>query len=68
MPWEGKQKRAAQLALAARRGKVPVSELKGAALSMYRGMTDAQLFEAVGRSTKDPFDRRRHRRKRRSAG
>jgi len=37
------QKIAACLALAAKKGKVPVSRLKGSALSMYKSMTIKQL-------------------------
>ena len=37
------QRKAAGVALAAKRGEIPVSELKGAAKSMYNSMTIAQL-------------------------
>jgi len=44
MPSKSKeQKIAACLALAAKHGKVPVSRLKGSALSMYKSMTESQL-------------------------
>jgi len=38
-----RQKIAACLALAAKDGKIPVSRLKGSALSMYKSMTRKQL-------------------------
>jgi len=37
------QRKAAGVALAAKRGKMKVSELKGAAKSMYINMTEKQL-------------------------
>jgi len=40
-----RQQRAAGMALAAKRGKIPVGKLKGAALSMYKSMTAKQLEE-----------------------
>jgi len=44
MPAKSKvQQRAAGMALAAKRGKVPVSRLKGSALQMYKSMTAKQL-------------------------
>jgi hypothetical protein len=39
------QQKAAGAALAAKRGEVPVSELKGASKSMYESMTEKQLDE-----------------------
>ena len=39
------QQKAAGLALAARRGEVPISRLKGAAKEMAQSMTEAQLEE-----------------------
>ena len=46
------QQRAAGMALAAKRGELAVAKLKGAALQMYRSMSEAQLaeFAATGRS------------------
>jgi len=46
------QQSAAALALSAKRGKIPVSRLKGAALSMYKSMTKTQLEEYAGTKTK----------------
>ena len=44
MPAKSKvQQKAAGMALAAKRGKVPVSRLKGSALQMYKSMTAKQL-------------------------
>jgi hypothetical protein len=37
------QQKAAAMALAAKRGEIPVSKLKGAALQMYESMTESQL-------------------------
>jgi len=37
------QQRAAAMALAVKRGKIPVSELYGAALQMYKTMTATEL-------------------------
>jgi hypothetical protein len=37
------QQKAAAMALAAKRGEIPVSKLKGAALKMYESMTESQL-------------------------
>ena len=46
MPSEShKQRRAAGMALAAKRGKIPVSRLTGAAKQMYKSMTEEQLEE-----------------------
>jgi hypothetical protein len=39
------QQKAAGAALAAKRGKTPVSELKGASKSMYESMSEQQLDE-----------------------
>jgi hypothetical protein len=39
------QQKAAGAALAAKRGKTPVSELKGASKSMYESMSEKQLDE-----------------------
>ena len=38
-----RQRKAAALALAAKRGKVPVSKLKGAAKQMYFSMNEKEL-------------------------
>lgn len=46
MPARSKvQQRAAGLALAAKRKEIPVSRLRGSALSMYKSMTAKQLEE-----------------------
>ncbi len=46
MPARSKaQQEAAGIALAAKRGEVPVAKLKGASLSMYESMSEAQLEE-----------------------
>jgi len=46
MPAKSKaQQQAAGLALAAKRGEIPVSKLKGAARSMHRSMSARQLAE-----------------------
>lgn len=39
------QRKAAAIALAARRGKIPVGGLEGISLSMYKSMTIKQLEE-----------------------
>ncbi len=39
------QRRAAGLALSAKRGNTPVSELRGAAKDMFDSMTEAELEE-----------------------
>jgi uncharacterized protein DUF3008 len=39
------QQKAAGAALAAKRGEIPVSELKGASKSMYESMSEQQLDE-----------------------
>jgi hypothetical protein len=39
------QQKAAGAALAAKRGEIPVSELKGASKSMYESMTEQELEE-----------------------
>lgn len=53
MPAKSKaQQQAAGAALAAKRGKIPVSELWGAALDMYKSMTAAELEEYAGTKTK----------------
>lgn len=46
------QQQAAGAALAAKRGEIPVSKLKGAALDMYNSMTIRQLEEIAGTKTK----------------
>ena len=44
MPAKSKaQQKAAALALAAKRRKIPVSQLKGSAKAMYKSMTASQL-------------------------
>lgn len=53
MPARSKaQQQAAGAALAAKRKKIPVSRLKGAALSMYKSMTVAELKEFAGTKIK----------------
>ena len=42
------QKAAAGMALAAKRGEIKVSELKGAAKNMYINMTEEELEEFAG--------------------
>lgn len=39
------QKTAAEMALAAKRGHIPVKKLTGSALSMYQSMNERQLSE-----------------------
>lgn len=48
------QQKAAGAALAAKRGEIKVSELKGAAKSMYESMTEKELDEmaSTGRKNK----------------
>ena len=51
MPAESQeQQRAAGMALAAKRGEIPVSDLKGAAKDMYNSMTEEQLRELASKS------------------
>jgi len=45
------QQAAAGMALSAKRGKIPVSKLKGAAKRMYMNMTEAELEEFAGTKT-----------------
>lgn len=44
------QRRAAGLALSAKRGEVPVQHLKGAAKQMHASLSEAQLREFARRS------------------
>lgn len=44
------QQRAAGMALAAKRGEIPVSDLKGAARDMYNSMTEEELRELARKS------------------
>ncbi|MFP3558730.1 DUF3008 family protein [Paraburkholderia sp. SIMBA_054] len=54
MPAKSKaQQMAAGVALAAKKGEKPESELKGAAKSMYESMTEKQLEELASTSQKD---------------
>ena len=46
------QQSVAGMALAAKRGQIPVERLKGAALKMYHSMTEAQLVEFAGTGRK----------------
>jgi len=48
MPWTEKQLRTAGVALAAKRGEIPVSKLNKAALSMYNSMSEEELVEFIG--------------------
>jgi Protein of unknwon function (DUF3008) len=41
----GAQQKAAGAALAAKRGEIPVGQLKGASKSMYKSMSEKQLDE-----------------------
>lgn len=43
MPYSKDQQAAARIALAAKKGKFPKSQLKGASLSMYKSMTIGEL-------------------------
>jgi len=53
MPAKSKaQQQAAGVALAAKRGEIPVSKLRGAAKDMYNSMTATQLKEYAGTKTK----------------
>jgi hypothetical protein len=53
MPAESEaQRRAASMALAAKRGHLTKRELKGAALSMYESMSMAQLEDFVKKPKK----------------
>jgi hypothetical protein len=52
MPWTEKQIAAAKVALAAKRGKIKVSELKRAALGMYNSMTEDELEEFISEGVK----------------
>ena len=45
------QQRAAGMALAAKRGEIPVSKLQGSALQMYKSMTEKQLEEYASTKT-----------------
>lgn len=53
MPAESKsQQAAAAIALAVKRGELPMSKLQGASLQMWRSMTEEQLEEYAGTKTK----------------
>lgn len=53
MPAESpEQQRAAGMALAAKRGEIPVSDLKGAAKDMYNSMSEEQLRELARKPTR----------------
>jgi len=53
MPARSKaQQQAAGAALAAKRKEIPVSKLKGSALSMYKSMTISELKEFAGTKAK----------------
>ena len=54
MPARSKaQQMAAGAALAAKRGEIKVSELRGASKSMYESMSEAQLEELAATDRKD---------------
>jgi len=53
MPWTEKQIGAAKVALAAKRGKIKVSELNKAALSMYNSMSEEELEEFIAEGVKE---------------
>ena len=46
------QAMAAGVALGAKRGKIPVSQLRGSSLDMYNSMSEAQLEEFAGTKRK----------------
>ena len=51
MPAESEeQRKAAGMALAAKRGKIPKSQLKGASLQMYEDMSEEQLTHYAKKS------------------
>lgn len=53
MPAESEfQRRAAGMALSAKRGETPVSDLKGAALDMYHSMTEEELRDLAKKPVK----------------
>jgi hypothetical protein len=53
MPAKSKaQQKAAGAALAAKRGEIPVSELKGASHQMYESMTEKELDELASAKRK----------------
>jgi hypothetical protein len=56
------QQKAAGAALAAKRGEIPVSELRGASKSMYESMTEEQLdeFASTKRKGKPEHVRKSH--------
>jgi len=54
MPGTKKQQIAARIALAAKKGKIPKSKLKGASLAMYEGMSASQLEDFAKGPTKKP--------------
>lgn len=58
------QQMAAGAALAAKRGEIPVSELYGASLSMYKSMTIEELEEYAGTKRKR-LRFKKHKRKKR---
>lgn len=43
MPYSKEQQQAACIALAAKRGKIPVSKLKGPSLGMFNSMSEKEL-------------------------
>jgi hypothetical protein len=57
------QQKAAGLALAAKRGEIPVSRLKGAALQMYKSMSERQLREFAKTKRKGLPEKKKKRKK-----
>ena len=55
MPFSKNQKKAAQIALAVKKGKLPKSKLQGASLSMFKSMSTKQLEDFV----KSPIKKKR---------
>lgn len=57
MPAKSKrQQRAAGVALAAKRGQIPISHLKSSSKRMYENMTEEQISDfAKGRQTKKKY-------------
>lgn len=60
MPAKSKKQRdAAGMALAAKRGDIPVNELKGAARDMYESMTKKELKEFARTKDEDIHKRKK---------
>lgn len=56
-----RQRRAAAMALAAKRGEIPVSKLKGAARDMYKSMSVEELRKFAHKARKTNAKRSRRR-------